>query len=1046
MQDQIVARNLVLILLLVSSVIVLTITSLLYRTGVERASIDLVEMVDAQIRLVSAVAEFDAMHSGAAFDEGRAREATLSQLFKSHQHSHIIDSTRDLYIGQLTNKGIKFLLEHPHISPKKLTYLDPSDPNALPMHLALQGKTGVLETSGFFGQPVIAAYAYVDSLKIGIVAEINYAEIRSPYITAGSIALLVSIIVAIAGSIGLLKAIKPTLIRLNTQTVTLTHMTDRLNMAQELAHVGNWDWNIETGELWWSDEIFRVFGSEPGAFEATYEKFLGFIHKDDVLKVQNAVQSALDHPHKTYHVEHRIVRKDGVERNVLEQGHVTRNAEGIPIYMVGTVLDITDIRLIEEELKNSEARLRSFLNSTGEAIYGIDTNGTCLFANQACLDNLGYASPADLYGKNMHQLIHHSHENGDPYPEEQSHVLQFKRGKSAHEDSEVFWRKNGEYFPVEYQAAPIYTDGEITGAVVSFSDISERIAVQKNMRLSDQVFKHTGEAIMITEASGEIINVNPAFTAITGYRPDEVLGKLPSMMKSGRHDKTFYKNMWQDIESNGCWSGEVWDRHKTGIIYPKSLTINAVKDTHAKVIQYIGIFSDITPEKDAEKKLQHMAFYDSLTQLPNRTLYKERLEQELRIAKRRNEHLAVLFLDLDRFKYINDTLGHATGDELLVEASQRISECVRESDTVARLGGDEFTVILSNTHDTQSIEKISRAIINSISKKFIIKDNDVNIGVSIGIALYPKNGDNYGDLIKNADAAMYKAKEAGRNTFSFFTDDLQATMIQRLTAEKALKEAIEKEEFTVFYQPKISLEEGDLVGAEALLRWPSTNGKMIPPFEFIPLAEETGLIIPLGEWVLNKACQQAAQWLDMGHSKYRMSVNLSGRQLEIDNLIEVVKLALERANLAPKHLELEVTESMLMKDADMAIEKLGQLRDLGIRISIDDFGTGYSSLSYLKRLPIHTLKIDRSFVMDLDDDADDRAIVSAIISMANTLGLHVTAEGVETQGQCEYLRNAGVDEIQGFLFGKPMTADDFQEYFLLNFFKNPNKLPDSKLD
>jgi diguanylate cyclase (GGDEF)-like protein/PAS domain S-box-containing protein len=550
----------------------------------------------------------------------------------------------------------------------------------------------------------------------------------------------------------------------------------------------------------------------------------------------------------------------------------------------------------------------------------------------------------------------------------------------------------------------------------------ELMKMQESLQLSDRVIRNSGEAIMITKANGEIIDINDSFTRITGYAREEALGKNPSFTKSDRHGREFYAQMWRQSSEEGEWRGEVWDLRKDGSIYPKSLTINAVKDEHGEVSHYIGIFSDITQNKLIEQQLQKMAFYDELTGLPNRTLCKERLDHEIKVAHRRDEKLAVLFLDLDHFKYVNDTLGHSSGDLLLVEAARRIRNCIRESDTVARLGGDEFMVVLTNIVSSKMVERIADCIIKAIAEKFVLHNHEVDIGVSIGISLYPDNGAHYDELTKNADAAMYRAKEAGRNTFMFFTKEIQVAMMARLKLEKELREAIASGAFKLHYQPRIDLYTGQIVGVEALLRWPRGDGMMMPA-DFIPLAEETGLIIPLGEWVLHQACHQTMLWREAGYTPLLMAVNLSTKQFDQCDIVTRIETVLRDTGLPADSLELEVTEGMVMRDPDRAVVTLRRLCKLGVNIAVDDFGTGYSSLSYLKRFPIHALKIDHSFVRELGNNRDDEAIVSAIISMANTLELRVVAEGVESVEQLEFLRRDGCDEVQGALFSRPLSAD-----------------------
>jgi diguanylate cyclase (GGDEF)-like protein/PAS domain S-box-containing protein len=1038
MQEKRQILLLTLIMALVSMTVGGVAFKLLYQTAFERQQQHLRETVQAQARLMEAIARFDLIYS-ADDHPGGAFDATLDQIRDAHQRHERFGQSGEFLIGHRNEDQIQFLLNH-HVGDeeKSIPPVPWRETKTEPMRRALRGESGVMEGLDYRGVEVLAAYEPVAILNLGMVAKVDMAEIRAPFIRAGTIAFAIAALLILAGIILFQKIGNPIIEQLRQQTRTLQKSRKSLARAQQIAHVGNWEWNILSGNLGWSDEIYRIFGLRPQEFEATYEAFLNHIHPDDQSKVQEAVTQAVEN-NAPYDIEHRVVQPDGTIRHVMERGKVIRNGQGEPVHMTGTVMDITEQKKTALELQGSEERMRTLLMSTGEAIYGIDLKGNCTFANEACVRTLGYSDASELLGRNMHELAHHSHSDGSHYPGKECHIYQaFRSGHGTHVTDEVFWRPNGESFPIEYHAEPIIENGEITGAVVSFSDISARKRAEERLLLSDRVFRNTSEAIIITRPDGEIVDINKAFTTITGWEREEVIGQNPRVMKSGRQDSDFYKMMWQEIHTKGCWSGEIWDRKKSGEEYPKWLTINAVNDGQGVVTHYIGIFSDITKNKATEEQLQRMAFYDDLTGLPNRTLCRDRLEHELKVARRHNKKLAVLFLDLDRFKYINDTLGHASGDLLLQQAAQRITSCVREEDTVARLGGDEFTVILSDVADTRIIQRITSNIIGRLSEQFTIQGTEVNIGASIGISLYPDNGTDYDTLTKNADTAMYKAKEAGRNTYRFFTDELHATIKRRLLLEKELRTALENDSLELHYQPKVNLHSGKITGMEALLRWNHPVLGPISPLEIIPIAEDTGLIMPLGNWVLRQACRQNAAWIKAGHGPLRMAVNLSGRQFDQRDITDQIEHTLLDAGLAPEHLELELTESMVMRDADRTKVTLSRLRQLGIYISVDDFGTGYSSLAYLKQFPIHCLKIDKSFVDDLGKNPDAGAIAKAIISMAKSLGLNVVAEGIETREQMELLREDGCDEMQGYYYSCPLPAHEFSQ--LLNTEERPQNV------
>ncbi|MBF0588406.1 MAG: EAL domain-containing protein [Magnetococcales bacterium] len=559
--------------------------------------------------------------------------------------------------------------------------------------------------------------------------------------------------------------------------------------------------------------------------------------------------------------------------------------------------------------------------------------------------------------------------------------------------------------------------------------LEEESRMAAELRLASKVFENAGEAILITDENARVISVNDAYVRITGFDRDQIIGRNPRIAKSGRHDKSFYKAMWDGLRESGKWSGEIWDRRDNGEIYPKWLTITVVRNEADEVSNYVGIFTDISEAKQVEERLQQLAYYDSLTNLPNRKLFSERLEHDLETALRHKKRLALMFIDLDRFKYVNDTFGHAVGDELLVEVSKRLRGCVRKADTVARLGGDEFTVILTDVGREEHAAQVAGNIITQLQKPIHVAGEELLIGASIGISLHPQDGENAETLVKHADIAMYQAKKGGRGIFKFFMEEMNAWTRHQITLEAKLKRAVERNEFTVFYQPKVDQMAGKVVGMEALVRWEHPEHGVVSPGEFIPLAEETGMIIPIGVQVLTEACHQAKRWLDAGFGSLRVAVNLSARQLsQRDEFRQTLEAVLEDTGLPPEMLEIEVTESMIMQDVDHTIKTLQGLTEMGMHLAMDDFGTGYSSLSYLKRFPIDTLKIDRSFVRDTPADPDDVAIVSAIISMARSLNLCVVAEGVETREQLVFLKNLGCSIIQGYHFSPPLPSDKFEDY------------------
>jgi len=548
---------------------------------------------------------------------------------------------------------------------------------------------------------------------------------------------------------------------------------------------------------------------------------------------------------------------------------------------------------------------------------------------------------------------------------------------------------------------------------------------QEQLKLSAQVFINSMEAIVITDINNNIIQINKAFTEITGYSSDEAVGKNPRILKSGKHDQDFYRAMWETLLKTGSWQGEVMDRRKSGEIYPKWLSINVVRDDHGDISNYIALFSDITERKASYDRIQHLAHFDALTDLPNRSLLNDHLDMAIAIAKRSQTQLAILFLDLDRFKIVNDSLGHHAGDSLLQIVSGRLNECVRETDTVARLGGDEFVILLSSIREPNDAARVAQKVIDTIGLPFILGENEVNIGTSIGIGIYPDNGEDAPALLKNADAAMYHAKESGRNNFQFFSSVMNEKAFERLALENDLRRALKREEFFLQYQPQIDVQTGQIVGVEALIRWQHPERGLVPPFNFILLAEKCGLIVPIGEWVIRTACVQNLAWQKQGLPPLLTAVNISAQQFQQKHFKESLVQILADTGLAPHLLELEITESAIMENADSMLESLHSLKKLGVQLSIDDFGTGYSSLSYLKHFPIDKLKIDRSFVQDITEDSKDNAIIKTIINLGHNLKLKVIAEGVETAEQLDTLRKLLCDEIQGYYFSRPLNPQDF---------------------
>ena len=559
--------------------------------------------------------------------------------------------------------------------------------------------------------------------------------------------------------------------------------------------------------------------------------------------------------------------------------------------------------------------------------------------------------------------------------------------------------------------------------IALIQDVTERKRTERSLRLYANIFERSGEAIVITDTHNRIVSVNPAFTELTGYSLADVVDKDPKILASGAMPTEVYRSMWTALQDTGFWQGELVDRRKDGSTYPKWAAISVIRNDAGELTHYMASFTDISDRKAAEERIQYLAHHDDLTGLINRYSLEHRLKQAIHTSRREKHHLAGMFIDMDRFKLINDTLGHHVGDQLLQEVAQRLRRCVRESDIVARLGGDEFVVVTTAMSAPADALTVARDIRETLARPYTLDGMPLHSSPSVGVAVFPDDGDDTDSLMKNADTAMYHAKEQGRNNVQFFTPAMNAAAAERMALETELRIALEAQQFVLHYQPQVDTGSGEVVAAEALVRWQHPVRGQVPPMSFIPVAEETGMIEALGAWVLDEACGQLARWRAAGVRVGRMSVNLSACQLRAPGLIDQIQAALARHGLGPGDLELEITESTAMANPEHAIAQLHALREAGVMLAIDDFGTGYSSLAYLKRLPIQTLKLDRSFVRDIETDPNDAAISAATLALAHSMGLEVVAEGVETEGQRHFLATHRCDRLQGYMFGKPEPAE-----------------------
>ncbi|QKI88457.1 EAL and GGDEF domain-containing protein [Thiomicrorhabdus xiamenensis] len=697
--------------------------------------------------------------------------------------------------------------------------------------------------------------------------------------------------------------------------------------------------------------------------------------------------------------------------------------KGEPKYLLGISEDITEFKQANDRLQASEKylRLAQSVAKVGHYVLNVQSG---LWTSSEELDRvLGIDNHFVRDVAGWVSLIH---------PEDRAMMTEY----FTNEVLGKHWQFDKEYriiSPVDGCEKWVYGIGVLqfddAGQVVemfgTIQDISERKKNERKLSQASSIITNLAEGIMVTDDENRFISINPAFTRITGYSLQEVKGKSPNILYSGRHDENFYREMWDSLLDKGHWQGEVWNRRKNGEVYPQWLSISTIRDEKDMLLNYIGVFSDISAVKESEEELRFLAHHDALTSLPNRVLLNDRLEHALTHISRSKLNLAVLYLDLDHFKSINDSFGHPHGDLLLQVIASRLQQVLRKHDTVSRVSGDEFVILLEDLHSAEEAGVIAEKILDAISKPIMLDVNEVTVTASIGIAMAPADSNSPVLLLKNADTALYRAKDQGRNNFEFFSSEMSASSFETLFMLNGLYKALDNEEFVVYYQPQVDMVENRLTGVEALVRWNHPEMGLVPPDRFIPLAEDSGVILKLGEWVLRTACRQMKSWLEQGVAVDYIAVNISGRQLIDKNLLNVVRSALQEANIDGRYIELEVTETLVMKETSYS-NVIDELKALGVRISIDDFGTGYSSLVRLKYLPIDKLKIDMSFIQGVPEDEDDTNITRTIINLAQGMNLNVIAEGVESEKQAEFLLQQQCRYVQGYLYSRPLPAKELE--------------------
>jgi diguanylate cyclase (GGDEF)-like protein/PAS domain S-box-containing protein len=682
-------------------------------------------------------------------------------------------------------------------------------------------------------------------------------------------------------------------------------------------------------------------------------------------------------------------------------------------------LNASNQRLLEEKSSN-ESLFQSILDNTPSMVYVKDLKGRYELIN-AAFEKFSGSSREQIRGRTDRDLF-------PSWVAERTQKNEFKVIETDRplEFDEQAPQPDGihDYLSVRFPLRD--REGRITAIGGISNDITDRKAAESRLRQSAKVFESSGEGLVITDPQGHVVDTNPAFTRIMGYEKSEVLGRNPNLWKSDRHPADFYADLWSSIAQGQQWRGEVWNRRKDGSLIPVLLTINTVRNDAGQVLNYVAVYSDISSIKKTQAELERLAHYDVLTGLPNRVLFLARVTHAIDRAQRSQSKLAVLFLDLDQFKHINDSLGHNVGDKLLSQTAELLKRQLRRDDTVARIGGDEFTFLLEEVPHADSVILVVEKILRAFEQEFMLAEHRLRVTASLGIAIFPDDGADLDTLLRNADSAMYRAKADGRNTYRFYTEALTREAMEHVRLETGLGKAIENRELQLHYQPQVELSTGHIMGMEVLLRWHPAQSDPVPPDKFIPIAEDSGLIHALDEWVMASAFQQARLWLDSGLTVGTLSVNISGKEVTQGGLAERVESLLRRFDLPPRQVELELTERFIMGQAERDLAEITRLRELGVTLAVDDFGTGYSSLAYLKTLPINRLKIDKSFIRDIPDDANDTAITRAIVAMCQSLRLDLVAEGVETDQQRDFLLSLGCGVGQGYLFSRPVPAEQMQ--------------------
>ena len=849
---------------------------------------------------------------------------------------------------------------------------------AIPMRHALQGERGAGMAVDYRGKQVVAAWRYLPELSWGMVVKMDADEVFAPlYQQRRNLLTAMLALMLFAGIVAFYFG-RRTVVPLKSFALT----------ANEIAR-GDLSKRVDETR---ADEI----GALGRAFNHMTENLQSLYHTLE----DRVEERTRDLNVSNEQLQEEIIEREHIEKSLLEsQVELQHNQDLLNEAQRLGQLGSWELNLVSGKLRWSDEIYRIFEIDPAQFSPSYENFLKAIHPDDR--DKVNQAYMQSLENRQSYDIVHR---------------LQLA-------DGSIKWVR-------EHCSSEFDVSGKPLRSVGAVQDITKQHFADEQLRIAAATFE-THEAILITDAQSNIIRVNQAFQDITGYSSEEVLGKNPRILSSGRQDKEFYAAMWQQLLNTGSWTGEIWDRRKSGQIYPKWLTISAVKNEQGQTTQYVAIFSDITARKQAEDEIRNLAFYDALTMLPNRRLLLDRFRLALSVSARSHHFGAVLFLDMDKFKTLNDTLGHDYGDLLLIEVAQRIQSCVREADTVARLGGDEFVVLLEEVdanaaEASQKVSLIAEKIRTALTAPYRLKQHEHHSSPSIGVCLYRGNAESVDTLLKHADLAMYQAKESGRNAVRFFDPAMQQAVETHAALEADLRRAVPDKQLCLYYQIQLDNDHRPL-GAEALVRWIHPKRGMVSPAQFIPIAEESSLIFDVGHWVLDTACRQLALWSQREQTRdLVLAVNVSAQQFRKSDFVKNVAAIIHTHQADPAHLKLELTESVILTDVADIVAKMHVLKALGIKLSLDDFGTGYSSLSYLKQLPLDQLKIDQSFVRDIATDQNDAVMVRTIIGMAQNFSLNVIAEGVETGAQLEFLKRNGCMAYQGYLFGKPVPVEEFE--------------------